>query len=194
MVHFMGFNSEEDMPEELRAQLENERMHGEAYQHDLKHWIESMTEDSMKMLKSIAFQHSDRPSAAYLVGVINVTLENKFGICHACGKKHDDELTEMLGTPEADTSTPPKTPAKTSHAGAGIVKPDMTMSGPELLKWVPRSEQKQMDDYGVDFVEFKYPMVICSKCNTEYQSLADRMKRDPGVEGCGDCIQKAKWG
>lgn len=184
----MFFSYGEEMPEEVRQHIEEQRMHGEAHAHDMKDWIEGMSFHDIKVFKSIIFQYSDRPSAAYLVGIINSTMDRKFDICHACGKKHDDITVDDI-VPDTLTSA-----IVESNGVMPVIKKFTEMSGPELLANMHPGIMESMDEYEVDFIEFQWPRVKCANCDAEFASLDDRMKREPGVKGCSNCQQKAKWG
>lgn len=168
-------------------------------------------------------QNSDT-LAPYIQGKLSAILKYKHKVCESCGKDHEAELLaptpdgevkgqEPLPFDRTEVSLSDKDEADLARLVDPIEAPRTEAAadlvegmGQEAPLYEPPSEvDKERHDsmvkYNVRYPESgevrAYPHedpVICKGCGALYQSLADRMLRDPGVEGCGTCIEKAKWG
>lgn len=90
-------------PEEFEAQMEQNRLNAEANRHDMHDWIESMDEHGLRMFRSLLFDYSEHSSASYLIGYAGHVLQQKYNICVACGKNHDEVITPEAIIGEGDT-------------------------------------------------------------------------------------------
>lgn len=91
----------EDMPEEIRKGIEHQMLHNESHHHEIKNFIAFLDEDQLTifyvLLKSL---NSSPDSVAYYAGVVANELQHRFNVCLACGRKHSDELKDMVSNSE----------------------------------------------------------------------------------------------
>jgi len=120
----------------------------------------------------------------YYYGVISVELE-KFGICLACGKKHDEALQELL----SDPNTPKIIQVNNPDA---INASDQSWSN--FLLTLKTEDMLLLQDYGVDLVHQEFPKVKCRNCGMDYPSIQERMKTPQKIDGCQGCQHKEGWG
>lgn len=136
-------------------------MHAQDSIHDLKQFLDSLSEVQLKSLSLMIDTILSSPQGGYWInGMIDQILQIKFDGC-ICGEKHNPEdlLSEQNQT-------------------EAIVKEDDT----ENLK-----------KYGLTYnPETTY--YNCDNCGLQYVSLADRMLRPPGIDGCGGCQNKSAHG
>ena len=130
--------------------------------------------------------------AAYWRGRVDQELRNR-GVCPGCGVDHLSEEMEGLAV-KADP-----------HEAMAVVPPVDYTAVPSGKDWdQPTLFEESADNnilenarlWNVEFfTDFATSgPVICLGCGTQSPSLEDRMLREPGVDGCSTCQQKAKWG
>lgn len=170
-----------DIPEEIQAkmqeQLEQQRMHMAAGQHDLMRLFDELSKEGLRTLTGIfgvLAASPDEKLAHYFEGIGVAYLKIKHNICVACGESHD----LILSTEDEQIDPQP-------------VQNDVDKSEP-----TPEEKAEydlKMADYNLSIVmdgqQMKY---ICVGCGKQYPSLEDRMLRP--VDGCQGCHEKAKWG
>lgn len=158
-------------PPPSQEQIDRQNMEAMANGHEVRQFIHGLDEFQLnKVISLIKIVDSSSIAAYYYIGVVAEQLDTKYGKCMTCGKKHDEELAHLVGDGG---------PAESSDSPAvkGTKKYD------ELM-YLYNMEQ---DDDGSD-------RVMCKGCGKWYVSLADRMLRASGIEGCSGCIEKNKWG
>lgn len=188
----MPFFFQPPTPEQI-AEMEEHQRHHEMMAEDYRHGVQALFTDlgrdhltSMRgMLHSLAAADNDARLASYYEGLACAALYFKHGVCMGCGVNHDEQAAEAL-MPKTDEDGTPK-PAEGSETPA--------LEG--LAELTPE-DFKNMQEYNLDDVRDEGTLrllgFICKGCGARYVSIADRMLRPPGVEGCGGCIERAKWG
>ena len=160
----------EKLPPEIREailqQQEHMEMHREADLHALRDFFDELNEEQLRALSLLMLLVKDPERNAYYEAIIDSHLQFKFGTC-PCGKNHNED--ELLAGP--------------ARIGEdAVVTPDADANENERL----------MHEYNM----YQDPegSLHCNGCDMPYVSLEDRMRRDPGVEGCPGCQHKAKFG
>lgn len=183
-------------PEQMQAIRDRHEMMAQDQRNRIRSMIDAQTPEHLVVLRDLFqnFAH-DANLASYFEGVAGTTLQLKFpDVCEGCGENHD-ELTHDDLSPESITleelaeQTIALRPTEDALLDAeGKVNEDML---PEPIQ----NLNEQMDLFGVEpITDNPLGEVRCKNCGMHYVSLADRMLREPGIEGCGGCIQKEKWG
>lgn len=89
------------MPEEAKQKyLETvNREEAEAWSrsHAVSSLFNELNEDQLNALRDMIYSclHGGKQRVCFLLGQAYYALDQRFGICSACGKKHDDELLEV---------------------------------------------------------------------------------------------------
>jgi len=186
-------NLPEDMPEEVKQHIRNEhaahlhhQMVSEQTAHDVVNFIKKLGEHELMLLRGLvnALAMGTESTHGYYYGVISVELE-KFGICLACGKKHDDEFEKL----KLDPSTPKIIQINNPDA---INTDDQSWAN--FLRSITAEDIALLQDYGVDLVRLEFPKVRCINCGMEYSSISERMKTPQKIDGCQGCQHKEGWG
>lgn len=212
---FMGGPSQDE--------IERHRAGHEASQHAVNRLIVDMDADQLEAMELIfqGLSHSDNANmlAGYLAGRIATIRDFKFKVCAACGRDHDAEAEAVVeGTcPSCGSTDPGLHPATQadggevtlcSHAFHTPLPPHVAARRgiPAKRDWTPVGstaklamwETEYMKEYSLDDLReegsFALLGFVCLGCTQRYSTIQDRMIREPGVEGCGGCKQKAKWG
>lgn len=94
------FSIPEQMMEQMRIQQDKTVMAGEVWRHEVRSFMEGLTAEQAITFKSILRNFCDNPSGAealanFWEGMISFMIDAKFGLCTACGKNHDDDITAM---------------------------------------------------------------------------------------------------
>lgn len=189
----------EEIADHLRGAQARMEMGRRDYQNRVRELLDTLHPEHLVTLRDmLVTTQGDDNAAPYLQGLIGGTLIHKHGVCISCGTMHD----------EADhTTSPPDVSVVGGTDNGGT-------SGGEQLQ-LPFDEnapdEAPADDtawYFASLEEYNLRLpnegevhatsdekpVICKGCGTLYQSLEDRMLRKPQADGCGGCVQKAKWG
>jgi hypothetical protein len=163
--------------EELQAARQREQMESSAYAHDLAGFFRGLSREDMEHIKVIIYMAAESKSYAnQTIGMLSAFAEQKFGICIACNKNHEEQLL-----PETS-----KIPGET-------VKFSKSMTEAEIRSVMKVFDLRFPNEGEVSTIEGEVP-VICRNCNTLYQSLEDRMRRVPGIDGCQGCQIKSAHG
>lgn len=184
-------------PDEFKDQVnslyQRQQMATEDFQHRVAALFDGFTEEQlvthkhmMHHLVMLTNAHGDT-LAAYYEGIATGLLHVKYGVCLGCDQNHE-KLME-----EAGFGGQQPVDIEESEVAAD---PEMCTTGGD---WpVSELQQKQMDEYNLDDLRDEETNRLigftCKNCGMRYLSISDRMLREPGVEGCGGCQQKAKWG
>ena len=166
-----------DMPEEMRRQYENvadrKEMEQQEWAHSLSRFFDSLDAEQVvtlrKMMHGVVMttEHSDIPS--FWEGLLTGIMHFKYNTWFGRGENHDHVLDAVAGQTEADAAHEPD--------GTGMSDADY---------------KDMMALYGLEITE--EGALVCKGCGATSVSLKDRMRRDPGKEGCPGCIQREKWG
>lgn len=181
----------EEVAKALREAQDHKEMHVQDYKHSLQRFLDSLNEDQMDTFRMILLGgiQTEGDSLHYLIGMCDQIGKAKFNFC-LCGEKHDPN--DLLGDEEDEAKSPTPEELTANHA-AGLGEPSWIESdGPDLTDhdtYVMYCEQ-----YNVVAGGMGNGKVFCNGCGAEYVSLEDRMLRKPGVEGCGGCQHKEKFG
>lgn len=94
----MELFSFDDLPVEIKHALEHHIMHSEQNAHEVQEFFSSLDEQQLKNLRGlIKVIEMNESAGGYYAGIIGGELLHRFGVCMACGKKHDEELKRMAG-------------------------------------------------------------------------------------------------
>ena len=177
LAHLFGFDPEAAQ----RAEME-----GTSFRHDLNRIFEEMGEDELRTFITFFHGMSNMPvgvlrrNLSYTEGVLTMYLE-KFGVCPACGTDHSKVPDEMQTDVHANDDEP-------NDDEPNEDEKEELKETPELLEEYNLQRLASIDEGPSG------SQLVCKGCGMTYGSLADRMLREPGVEGCGGCKHKAKWG
>lgn len=201
----MFFVSPDDMPEELKAQIEQHQMEHEAQSHEMVRTLTEMDPASMRVMKNLLLMGmSDENSLAYYMGVLTVLIASKENTCLACGKSHDAALNAILEHDKPSDGAPPVT-APPAPSVSDVAPEPEPRSEPPVEGERPKTvvDGKELSDadrtallelYEVDDHFMLDGRVVCKNCQHISPNLEDRMLRNPGRDGCGTCQLQTKWG
>lgn len=158
--------------------------------------------------------------ASYYEGIASAKLDSRFDVCPGCGENHDERMMDELKFAQGDGVK--KIEVETTHGVDGPIEGlDLQRTAlqfgttmheqlelfPEKAatpdpRTVPETlsgdDQELMEQYNLDDLRdedtHKLLGFVCLGCGKNYQSIQDRMLRQPGIEGCDGCINKQKWG
>lgn len=180
------------MPPELQKYMQevydHQDMASSEWSHSVARFLESLDKEQISVLKVlfhgfVSCTCGVGRSAAYYEGLLDALGSEKFDICIGCGENHLESIQKL--TEEGDIS-----PLK--DGGEDLSPFDDENKG-KAEKEIDEADLMKL--YGVvPSDDFGPGSVQCINCKFTYPNLEDRMRRDPGVEGCQGCIQKAKWG
>ena len=174
----------EELAHALQSQHERSEMSAEITRHEVMRFLDELSVDQIGILRMLLGHCSHDKNgrySSYLEGLISGVLHYHHSVCAGCGKKHSDasDLTEDV-------------PASDGTAQLSLFEPEAINEEEylvNLLKWNMRKPILNEVESG----EGDRP-VICVGCGMLYQSLEDRMLREPGVGGCSGCQHKAAHG
>lgn len=186
-------NPEPDMvymqlPPEVREMIEHNKMHAEANAHEVRDFLDGLTEEQLRVFRGILASLSiNKRGIPYYMGLIGGLLSTKFGVCLACSKKHDDELKDMAGPGDGHERI--------------ILDPEDEPSPAEEAA-VIADRQIRMAQYQVEPLTDNdwWGQVICTgpcegaQGHATWKDLETREEDKPGEGGCTFCIQKVKHG
>jgi hypothetical protein len=175
------------LPPEIQDYISHQRMHMSQTAHDVRDFFEGLDEAQLRHFRGLLGVMIDRPeSIHYYVGLVGGLLSQKFNVCLACSKNHDEELK---GLADHEPVLPPQTdsdqqaPVDPEVQALAEVKMDMAE-----YQVAPITEG---DWYG--------PVICTGQCdgasgNAKWKNLDERKESRPGSSGCTFCQQKAGWG
>jgi hypothetical protein len=207
--------------EEIHARHE---MESQSIRHQILNLFNELERDHLFTLRIILSSLASAPGkqsslmASYYEGIASAKLDSRFDVCPGCGENHDERMMDELKFAQGDGVK--KTEVETVE---GVGEPfDGTTEGLNLqmtalqygttvheqlelfpdARSVPETlsdgDQELMDEYNLDDLReegtHKLLGFVCLGCGKNYQSIQDRMLRQPGIEGCDGCINKQKWG
>lgn len=161
-------------------EIERDNMQQDSNRHETRQFFDGLKEDQLQKLSFIIGSVITTQGSAgiFYQGLISGLLDQKFGKCLACDKKHDDEIEKFIGHPPIAKAIPKDIRAQNSDS------PAKGSQEYDRLMFLYNMEQ---DDNGSDRVR-------CKGCGTWLESLQDRMLRPTGIPGCEVCKDKQKWG
>ena len=188
--------------EEFRQAVSDQMAHIQSKYLEFYDFIERLSTDDMSTLAWILHRtEHDSTFAQHVIGVISGKSRWKDGVCgcgddpHPVADHLDPEwvlghqepgFTEMLSLNDTEFA---QSVHEFGHARfldsatpEGISRYARLMSDYELT--IENLPNNQDGSY----------LMWCHNCGKGYVSLADRMVKPRGVEGCEGCQQKAKWG
>lgn len=140
--------------------------------HEVVGFIRGLNEEQMKQLRMIFVRLSHEPELApYYIGILSTELDHQYGVCLGCGRKHGEEIEELL---------------------SDLTMNDSAQSWSNFVRTMPDETVNQLNEYHLTLVKQSWPKVVCTGCGMGYESLKDRMLRGP--DECSGCHQKAKFG
>lgn len=184
-MEIFGFPVEE--PEEVKAARERHFMHLDSIRHDMERLLEELDKEQLVTLRHMLnYAGGNEAYAQYWSGAIGATLKYKHGLC-GCGKDHAAELLAPAGEPVVQSST------TIDEAIETYGEPFEPVNQAEFDAGLEKYNVRLPEEGEVTAAEGEMP-VICKGCGMLYQSIEDRMRREPGIPGCSGCVQKQKWG
>lgn len=152
--------------EELKRRHDMHHMAIESSRHRMLNFLEDMNEEQLNCVRGlIQLVMEDHSVAGFYMG-FTAQLMTKFGYCAICAEKHDDPRDHK---DELLKDASPEEPE-------AYEEPDQ------------RAIKKLFEKFNLN------RDLTCKGCGTQYQSLKDRMLREPGPAGCDNCKQTTKWG
>jgi hypothetical protein len=176
------------VPPEIAAQIkekeENERLHTQDNTHAVKQLLDDLDQDQLRALDLIILHCGNAASVSYFRGRIEAINQFKFGAC-PCGQSHD---------PDEEFSQPPSPEQLTADHSAGLPEQSAVATAMDGGYEVHSEEWRaKCKEYGIA-LGLDADVLHCVGCGIRVASLADRMLRKPGTEGCTGCQQKSAWG
>ena len=174
MIQFVPFG--QPMTKEQRDQHNAEI---DATAHRGVSFFDSLNEEQLLTLRNLLMVMHNEPMKVlpYYVGVVSTQLQQRFGVCPACTKKHDDELEKLVEVGQAEMS----------HGQADTDDEELAL---QAVAWGVSFDPKIADGRPLSLVP-----VFCNEiCGATWPNMADRMLRKPGPDGCPGCQEKAKFG
>ncbi len=203
-MNFISFNPD-DLPPELKAQLDRENMEIEVKAHMIERFVEELDEEQLLGLDALLKLMSRAPkySIIYWRGRTEALLKERYNICAAHGVDHDKEAAAEMHPKEESTvakgnEDAPMAATSEQAAGAELQRFDRELTFRPAMagyEWLPQTVgimiEYNLDDFydedTKEFVAFR-----CIKCGVEYPNIADRMLKPP--DECHGCFQKAAHG
>ena len=181
----------DDMPEEIRQQIEQHHMIVIAHGHEVHTFINELNENQLDTLRGILMNYWDRPTAAFLIGNIAAILVQKFGRCPVCGEKHDEALHQMMDDEKDLESDVPDEQLYTQFSGTKA-EPMSDNKWATFTRLLPSEVLEDLHEYNMTLIPGVWPMIRCRGCGLEYVSLEDRKLRKK--DECHGCQEKSKFG
>lgn len=170
------------LPPEIREYFAHQRMHAEENGHTALRFLESLDAEQLRSFRGIITGVGSIPdSIPYYMGLVGGLLLKKFDICIACGKNHDEAISEMTGDG-------PKTEPF-----------DRTQYSIDLENYaVELADGVSFLDNGFDPAKAEvFCTGPCSQSGGErgnWTNLEQRMERKADIGGCDFCANIQKWG
>lgn len=189
-----GIQLPEEIEQALRAQLDRAEMSADATRHDVLRFFDELDPEQLKTFRMLIHHCASDESgryASHLEGLISGVLQYKHGLCMGCGKKHDDpsELIKNEGLPNTVEKDDPQLVADGTKQLELFAQEKAVADLQAMEKWGVRPPVE-----GEVEASPEEKPVICIGCGALYQSLEDRMRRSPGIDGCYGCQHKSAHG
>lgn len=179
-----------------QEEVDRQRATAEVAGHEVSAALLTMDRDQLIAVRQIVGSviGSSNPAvmAGYFTGRVVTLLDQKFGVCPTCNTKHDDPSELLAPLPEV----PEHVQARRNLDKAVDTEPP----------WTPIGSKAEMTFFEIQIMK-KYNLddlrsaetgrlvgFVCVGCGQQYSTIADRQLKEPGVEGCSGCQQKAKFG
>lgn len=164
-------------------QIEHARMNHDMNAHETRQFFDGLTVEQLKKLSGLFSMcyASDGDAAQYFSGIITGFLDQKFNLCLACGKNHDEELNNFA--PQRPSVVPYVDPSNGRRACC------QTTEGK-----AHKADCDYLIEFNLEPDDGDSEHVQCKGCGKWYVSVEDRMVKTPGIHGCDGCIEKNKWG
>lgn len=174
----MYSDNEEDNP--FLSQQQEAQKAAEIAQHELRlrhdRFMEELSKDQLgtfsEMLHIII---ANEGYAHFLVGCSTTIMRLKHDSC-ACGKDHNAANSQILDQTRAEMNIPTQADRSTTPPVTVALAVDEGLMKEYMLA---------PNDHGT---------LSCTGCGMDYQSLDDRMLRNPGMDGCSGCQYKSGHG
>ncbi len=194
---FFGGHVPEEVQAEVKRRVEHAQMHAEVNAHVIRDLFDSLDKDQLKQFDFvISLFGGSEAGATYIRGRIEAILQYKFEVC-PCGSEHDPN--ELLGEVH-----PPHMPEeKDGRPIEDTDLPEATEPAPDIDRYdagfeIGSDEWRQAvgewDLSVIEPVNNARGYVLKCKCGMDYVSLADRMLRPKGIDGCGGCQIRSAHG
>lgn len=168
--------------------------------HDIGRLFDELSEDQLRavtyILDGISSSSDPTKISGYLSGRATQAMQHRFKICAACNRNHEEELLNPPPpepVPDDKPETPPHVEARRKLEANEVMFTPIGSQAAIIGDELALMHQYQLDD-ARDAATGKLLYFVCTGCEMQYQSIQDRMLKEPGVEGCSGCVQKAKWG
>lgn len=188
----MFFNSPEELAAHMQEQHARSHLHMQDHIHKRTEFFQKLSKEDLDLVDTLILQCAgDAPFAAYLRGQIGMIAQDKDYVC-LCGHDHDAEAAAMVA---------PESASEKSFAESVDTDPDDGVESDSQADAIPPDEfDDLMAEYDLEVVTNysdgePHPTGLrCKTCHQMYSSLADRMIRPPGMDGCGGCQVKSAHG
>jgi hypothetical protein len=201
---FGGFPTPEEL-QAAQAAADRNAMKVEDFRRGLSRLFDELDQDNLTTLAQLFHMLSGVPNehmpqmVSYYEGMLTAKLQDRFNLCPNCGGNHDEVPDDMLhggddtsedevssGEPVGEENLP-----RQPH-------PDSVAPPVEVVHELHPDDLAKMEEYNLEDVRDEDTLKLlyfrCKGCGLNYQSIEDRMLKEPGVKGCDGCQQKAKWG
>jgi hypothetical protein len=151
------------------------------------------------LVRAFANETQEAEFAKFIDGYLSGLAKGKFNICGGCGKNHDQQLEEMRNAADEAgifKEQPMGDADKFSIPEDGPVTGDEQPVAPYVLT---EDDLAHMEEYNLDDLRDEDPPhhllgFMCKGCEMRYVSIADRMLRPPGIDGCSGCQLRSGHG
>jgi len=189
MSEFFGIPISE-IHAEMERQFDLHKMDATEKRHKVYEFIDSLGKEQLSSLGTLvrAFAEDGSSYAKFIDGYVSAIAKEKFDLCPACGENHDEMLNEMTQQKVNDQFE--------SDLDKAVSEPEP----PQFTAYVLTEEDlDNMEKYNLDDLRDEEPPhhllgFKCLGCEMRYVSIADRMLRPPGIDGCNGCQLKSAHG
>jgi hypothetical protein len=173
-----GIPLDPEMVAQIQRERDLHRMSHDQMRHDSYQVLHTLNEEQLKMFSVMLAVMSSQESvyATYLDGYVDGLLEQKYNVCPACGRNHDELPPDMVAPP------PP---------GEAVNEDSTAPTTPYVLT---EEDLANMEEYNLDDLrdEDTHELLgfICKGCQLRYISITDRMLK----RACHGCQLKSAHG
>lgn len=195
----MFFVNPDDLPPEVKAQMDQAEMAADSYRHDATRFLTELSEDQLvtfrNMMHNLVFEESGK-LAAYYEGMAGAFANLRFNICPSCGVNHDKEAAGFHSEDQSnlarETIGEYQDAASKQTDNAQSMLPSFDLSEEDLqhMKKYHLDDVRDADNHQI--IAFRCTGVNNIPCGMTYPSIEDRMLREP--DECSGCQTKAMWG
>lgn len=187
-----GFAFPFPLPDDAQGQINELMSRADAVHDDTKNrfygFLEKQSPEDLATLMALIGWGTDemvgRLRLAHMMGWGEAIMRIKYpDVCNDCGRPECGKaLGSLIKLHDPNDEQPPV---------ASLFDPDLTPIEMQPGVVTPANREQLMELYGL--VEAG-DIFQCKNCAMPYQSVEDRMRRDPGVANCGGCREKTRWG